>query len=114
MRLLYEGGVHNSARRFFCHSTELVTEHIVMKIVRCVYDGSSPTNWIIDNDALFSKYHRKFEAQVTQKAALAQISNTSSQQITNNNRSSTNTNAQCLTVDKLAMRTRVQRDPSLF
>ncbi|GBM75301.1 hypothetical protein AVEN_184216-1 [Araneus ventricosus] len=70
---------------------------------------SSPTRRIMENDALFTNNSRKHQAQETRKTALAQISDTSRQQITNNS-NSTNKSSQRLTADQFAMRKRLQRD----
>ncbi|GBL92697.1 hypothetical protein AVEN_119093-1 [Araneus ventricosus] len=58
------------------------------------------------------EYSGKHEAHVTVKTALAQISSTSKQQITNYNSNSTNNSSQRLTADQLAKRTSLQRDSS--
>ncbi|GBM45184.1 hypothetical protein AVEN_168270-1 [Araneus ventricosus] len=78
----------------------------------------SLTSRIIENDVLFQEYSRKNEAEVTRETACLQISSTSGQKATNNNRNSTNNNTQCLTADQFALRekrsstrTRLQRDP---
>ncbi|GBM34340.1 hypothetical protein AVEN_211879-1 [Araneus ventricosus] len=82
--------------------------NIVTEIARTVgYGESSPTSWLMENGALFLEYSRKHEAQVTGKTTLAQINNTSRQQIANNNSNGTFNSAQCLTSEKL--RTRLQR-----
>ncbi|GBO46508.1 hypothetical protein AVEN_257599-1 [Araneus ventricosus] len=49
---------------------------------------------------------------ITKTTAIAQINNTSSQQITNDNSNNTNNSAQRLTVDQLAIKTRLQIDSS--
>ncbi|GBM19062.1 hypothetical protein AVEN_230262-1 [Araneus ventricosus] len=49
-------------------------------------------------------------AGITKRTVFAQTSNTSRQQIANNNRNSSNSSNQCLTADQLAMRTRLERD----
>ncbi|GBO08450.1 hypothetical protein AVEN_192484-1 [Araneus ventricosus] len=49
-------------------------------------------------------------AGITKRTALAQISNTSTQQITDNNSNSTNNSSQRLTAGQLTMRTIPRRD----
>ncbi|GBM29449.1 hypothetical protein AVEN_255836-1 [Araneus ventricosus] len=62
------------------------------------------------NDVLFSNIPENMKHIRQKNAALAQINNTSIQQITNNNRISTNNSAQLQTADQLAKRTSLQRD----
>ncbi|GBM09751.1 hypothetical protein AVEN_101798-1 [Araneus ventricosus] len=86
--------------------------YIVTKLTQWVYGENSPTSRIMENDALFHEYSRKYEAQVERKTVLVQISSTSRQKVTNNNRNSTNNRAQRLAAEQLALRTRFQRDYS--
>ncbi|GBM41254.1 hypothetical protein AVEN_180547-1 [Araneus ventricosus] len=64
----------------------------------------------MENDALFTNIQERRNTGNSKNTALAQISNTSRQQVTNNNSNSTNDSAQRLVAEQLAMRTRLQRD----
>ncbi|GBL80593.1 hypothetical protein AVEN_225277-1 [Araneus ventricosus] len=104
-------------RRFLIHvlvAPPFTAISIVTKIVRRVYGENSLTNRIMENDALFTNIQERRNTGKRKNTAFAQFSNTSKQQITNNNRNSTNNNAQRLAADQLAMRTRLQRDSSRF
>ncbi|GBM32444.1 hypothetical protein AVEN_136024-1 [Araneus ventricosus] len=85
---------------------------LLSKIVRWVYDENSPTSRIMENDVLFTNIQERRNTGKSNNTALAQFSNTSKQQITNNNSNSTNHSAQRLAADQLAMRTRPQRESS--
>ncbi|GBM76585.1 hypothetical protein AVEN_228940-1 [Araneus ventricosus] len=63
----------------------------------------------MENDALFSNIPENTKHKQEEKKGLAQISNTSRQQIINNNSNSTNKCSQRLTADQLAKRTGLQR-----
>ncbi|GBM70300.1 hypothetical protein AVEN_262518-1 [Araneus ventricosus] len=89
---------------FFSAGADIMRSKIETKKVllknRPVYCECNPTSMIMENDALFHEYSRKHEEEVERKTALVTISNTSRQQLTNNNSNSTIKSAQRLTADQ--------------
>ncbi|GBM65862.1 hypothetical protein AVEN_248044-1 [Araneus ventricosus] len=77
-----------------------------------MYGENTPTSRIMEKDALFTNIQERPNTFNRKNTTLAQISNTSKRQITNDNSNSSNNSAQCLAADQLAMRTRHQRHSS--
>ncbi|GBO01769.1 hypothetical protein AVEN_121947-1 [Araneus ventricosus] len=86
---------------------------LVRKIVQWVHGESNPASRIKNKWRTMRYLTNISETRstgITKITALAQISNTCRQQITNNNNNGVNNSAQRLTADQLAMRSRLQRD----